>query len=67
MLARLLGLDLKMRQYELGRGFCDEVAREGGAEALNRVWAGPEALPSLDELERPANWLARSTAAQPAV
>jgi coenzyme F420 biosynthesis associated uncharacterized protein len=66
ILARLLGLDLKMRQYEMGRAFCDEVAREGGTEALNRVWASADALPSLQELDRPGDWLARSAAPQPA-
>ena len=59
ILARLLGLDLKLRQYELGRGFCDEVVREGGVETLNRAWQSPAALPSLRELESPAEWLAR--------
>ena len=59
VLERLLGLDMKLRQYELGRGFCDGVAREVGVEGLNRVWAEPAALPSLMELESPATWLAR--------
>lgn len=59
ILARLLGLDLKLRQYELGRGFCDEVVREGGVETLNRAWQSPATLPSLRELESPAEWLAR--------
>jgi coenzyme F420 biosynthesis associated uncharacterized protein len=66
ILGRLLGLDMKMRQYEMGRAFCDEVAQEGGIKALNRVWASPEALPDLQELSRPADWLARSAAPQPA-
>jgi uncharacterized protein (DUF2342 family) len=34
------------------------VAR-GGIEALNRVWEGPEAMPSVRELDDPAGWLAR--------
>ncbi|MBV9212296.1 MAG: zinc-dependent metalloprotease [Actinobacteria bacterium] len=59
VLQRLLGLDLKMRQYELGKRFCDGVVAEGGIEALNRVWESPKALPTLRELERPASWLAR--------
>jgi coenzyme F420 biosynthesis associated uncharacterized protein len=66
ILARLLGMDLKLRQYELGRAFCDEVARLGGTDALNRVWASPEALPSLEELDRPGDWLARHAAPEPA-
>ena len=61
---RLLGLDLKLRQYELGKGFCDAVAARGGIEALNRVWEGPGTLPNLRELEHPAEWLQRTAAAE---
>jgi coenzyme F420 biosynthesis associated uncharacterized protein len=59
LIERLLGLDMKMRQYEQGKTFCDAVAAEGGMEALNRVWASPETLPTEAELERPLEWLAR--------
>ena len=59
LIERLLGLNLKMRQYELGKTFCDAVAEAGGIEALNRVWSSPEALPTEAELDRPADWLAR--------
>lgn len=67
ILERLLGLDLKMRQYQLGRGFCKAVDEEGGMEALNRVWDSPEAIPTLDELRRPADWVSRTAAPQPAL
>ncbi len=56
---RLIGLDMKLRQYELGKAFCDAVVAEGGIEALNRVWSGPEAMPTPAELADPAAWLAR--------
>jgi putative hydrolase len=59
VLERLLGLELKLRQYEVGRRFCDAVVREGGTEALARAWSGPDALPSTAELREPAQWLAR--------
>ena len=55
----LLGLDMKMRQYEQGKVFCDAVAAEAGMDGLNRVWASPEALPTPAELENPLDWLAR--------
>ena len=61
VLQRLLGLDMKLRQYELGKSFCDAVASEGGMDALNRVWDSPEALPSLRELSAPRDWLERTT------
>ena len=62
LLERLIGLELKMRQYELGRSFCDGVVERGGIEALNRVWASPAALPTLAELEDPDGWIERTTA-----
>jgi coenzyme F420 biosynthesis associated uncharacterized protein len=55
----LLGLELKLRQYRLGKGFCDEVVERAGIETLNRLWSEPGALPRDTELERPVRWLAR--------
>ncbi len=63
VLSRLLGLDMKLRQYEEGRLFCDSVVAEHGIEGLNHVWDGPEALPNLAELRRPEAWSARVAAA----
>lgn len=61
-LERLLGLELKMRQYETGRRFCDAVVAAGGPQALARAWRGPETLPSTAELGEPSLWLARVAA-----
>jgi coenzyme F420 biosynthesis associated uncharacterized protein len=63
VLERLLGLELKMRQYEVGRRFCDAVVKDGGAAALARAWRGAESLPSPQELEQPSLWMARIDAA----
>jgi putative hydrolase len=60
VLERLLGLELKLRQYEVGRRFCDAVVREGGPQALTRAWSGPDALPSTAELRAPEQWLSRT-------
>jgi coenzyme F420 biosynthesis associated uncharacterized protein len=60
VLERLIGLDLKLRQYEQGKAFCDGVVAHGGISALNRAWAGPEALPTPAELDDPLGWLART-------
>ncbi len=62
LLERLIGLELKMRQYEQGREFCDAVVERGGIEALNRVWTSPAALPTLDELADADAWLKRTSA-----
>jgi coenzyme F420 biosynthesis associated uncharacterized protein len=60
VLERLLGLSMKMRQYEVGRAFCDAVVRDGGPRALARAWGSPDAFPTAAELKDPAAWLART-------
>jgi coenzyme F420 biosynthesis associated uncharacterized protein len=59
VLERLLGLELKMRQYDEGRRFCDAVVLAGGPEALARAWRSAEDLPTAAELQAPELWLAR--------
>lgn len=59
MVQKLLGLELKMRQYEVGERFCLGVEREAGLAALDAAWRSPEHLPTLEELDRPSEWLAR--------
>jgi coenzyme F420 biosynthesis associated uncharacterized protein len=60
LIERLLGIELKMRQYREGKQFCDFVVGRGGIAALDRVWADEHALPSRAELLEPALWLART-------
>jgi coenzyme F420 biosynthesis associated uncharacterized protein len=59
VLERLLGIELKLRQYEVGRRYCDAVVARGGPEMLTRAFQSPESMPSAAELERPDLWLAR--------
>ncbi len=59
MIARVLGMGAKLRQYELGKRWCDAVVAEAGIEGLDRVWESPGALPSLAELDDPSAWTAR--------
>ncbi len=60
MLERLLGMDLKLRQYRDGRVFCDAVVAAVGMDGLNRAFAGPEQLPTLGEIADPRLWLSRN-------
>jgi coenzyme F420 biosynthesis associated uncharacterized protein len=60
VLERLIGLDMKIRQYQQGKAFCDAIVARGGIAALNRAWAGPESLPTAAELDDPGAWLART-------
>jgi coenzyme F420 biosynthesis associated uncharacterized protein len=59
LIGRLLGLEMKMRQYERGKIFCDAVVDAAGPAGLTHVFSAPEALPSLEEIEDPAAWLRR--------
>jgi coenzyme F420 biosynthesis associated uncharacterized protein len=60
LVARVLGLELKLRQYEQGKYFCDQIVRAQGPQALRRLWSSPEVLPTLDEIRNPTAWLART-------
>jgi coenzyme F420 biosynthesis associated uncharacterized protein len=59
ILYKLLGFESKLRQYEVGEAFVAEVVRVGGPHAIDAAWRGPESLPTMDELARPTEWLAR--------
>lgn len=59
VLGKVLGLDLKVRQYEQGRAFCDRVVGAAGIDGLNLAWQSPESLPDLAEISEPELWLAR--------
>jgi len=58
-LHKMLGLEQKMRQYEVGEKFVRGVIDLGGPRAIDHAWISPENLPVLDELDDPAAWLAR--------
>ena len=60
ILQKLLGLDMKMRQYEEGKRFCDAVVAEAGIEGLNVVWNAPENMPTAAELADPPAWIRRT-------
>jgi coenzyme F420 biosynthesis associated uncharacterized protein len=59
LLHRLMGLEMKMRQYEVGEAFVDAITERAGFRSLDAAWSGPESLPTLAELTAPDDWLAR--------
>ncbi len=65
LFARLTGLNIKMEQYRLGESFVNEVVQRRGIEFMNRVWTGPEALPSMDEVRQPDLWIRRIESSTP--
>jgi coenzyme F420 biosynthesis associated uncharacterized protein len=60
---RVTGLSMKMEQYVLGEAFVRHVVEARGVDFLNRVWSGPEALPTENELRDPLSWITRVEAA----
>ncbi len=56
---RILGIDLKMKQYAEGSRFVRTVVSEAGMPVFNRVWTSPETLPVAAELAEPRLWLER--------
>ncbi len=60
VVSSLVGLDAKLRQYEQGERFVEAVERAGGRALFDRIWQGPDWLPSLAEIRDPSRWLARA-------
>jgi len=63
---RLLGLDMKMRQYAEGAEFVRAVVAAVGMDGLNKIWQSADLLPDAAEIRDPAAWLAR-TGTPPAI
>ena len=63
---RLLGIDMKLRQYAEGARFVRAVVDQVGMTGLNRVWDGPEQLPGAAEIRDPHLWLSRVAGLPPA-
>ncbi|PZM93308.1 MAG: coenzyme F420 biosynthesis-associated protein [Actinobacteria bacterium] len=59
VIRKLLGIDVKMRQYAEGRKFVQGVVERVGMEGFNRVFTSPLTLPRLEELRDPDAWIAR--------
>ena len=56
---RITGLALKMEQYRLGESFFNAVVARRGVSLANRVWEGPNMMPTLEELRNPKSWMER--------
>lgn len=59
IIRKLLGLDAKMRQYRDGAKFCNHVIDKVGMNGFNRVWIGPQTLPTPAEIADPQLWVNR--------
>ncbi|GHC70850.1 hypothetical protein GCM10007079_02780 [Nocardiopsis terrae] len=59
IMRQLLGMDLKMKQYEEGAAFVRQVVAQVGMAEFNKVWTSPETLPTLEEIRNPSMWIER--------
>src|SRR6202453_1745930 len=53
---RMLGIDLKMKQYAEGSKFVRAVVDEVGMADFNKVWTSPDTLPVKAEFAHPHEW-----------
>ena len=58
-LQKMMGIEMKLRQYAVGEAFLDAVVAKAGIAAINDAWSSADALPTLDELHDAPKWLAR--------
>ena len=56
---RLLGIDLKLKQYAEGARFVRSVVDEAGMAGFNKVWTSPQTLPTKAEIANPGAWVHR--------
>jgi coenzyme F420 biosynthesis associated uncharacterized protein len=56
---RILGIDLKMKQYAEGSRFVRQVVEAAGMSTFNKVWTSPATLPTKEEFAFPQAWLDR--------
>jgi coenzyme F420 biosynthesis associated uncharacterized protein len=60
VVSSLVGLDAKLKQYEQGERFIEAIELAGGRELFDRIWEGPEWLPTLAEVREPSRWTQRA-------
>jgi coenzyme F420 biosynthesis associated uncharacterized protein len=66
VLRKLLGVEVKLRQYAEGRKFVHGVVERVGMNGFNKVWESPLTMPRLDELTDPDAWVSRVHRSAPA-
>ena len=56
---KVMGMDMKMRQYEQGAAFVRNVEQHGGEELFGKVWERRENCPTYAEIVKPQLWIER--------
>lgn len=58
-LLRITGMEMKLKQYELGEAFVKQVEERASWSTLDLAWTSEETLPTRAEIEDPERWLKR--------
>ncbi|GLY05223.1 MULTISPECIES: zinc-dependent metalloprotease [Actinoplanes] len=64
---RLLGVEVKMRQYAEGRKFVHGVVERAGMAGFNKIFDSPLTLPRLEEIGDPDAWVTRVHGPRPGI
>jgi len=56
---KLVGIEMKMKQYEQGAKFIADVEETASWDALSMAWESPDSLPTLAEIGDAPSWLDR--------
>ena len=59
VLRRLLGLDMKTKQYVDGSAFVRTVIERVGVDGFNAIWSSRQTLPTKAEISEPLSWIKR--------
>lgn len=59
LLGQFVGLTVERRHAAEADAFFAEIGRRWSGDAIDRVWSGPDAVPTLGELTDPVGWAAR--------
>ena len=59
VIRKVLGIDVKLRQYAEGRKFVRVVVDRVGMDGFNQVFSSPLTLPRLEEITDPDRWVTR--------
>lgn len=57
---QMLGLEIDLALAEAAAGFSAEIVERWGPAARDRLWRGPDGLPSVAEIHDPVGWAARA-------
>jgi len=56
---KLVGIEMKLKQYDAGAAFIEQVESQASWGDLSMAWESPEALPTLAEIDDASLWLDR--------